>query len=74
MPLIKGPDDLELISTTFRMPKNLRDEIKEYCKWGGFKDGYFYVAAIKYVLANDKEWQKEVKRNNKNKKKITRKK
>lgn len=63
MPLIDNPDNMNLVAVTFRMPEKLKDEVKEYCKWAGpFKDGYFYTSALKYVLANDQEWQQELRR------------
>ena len=69
MPIIKRPDDDEMVTTSFRLPKNLRDEVKKYCKWGKFKEGYFLVAAIRYVLSHDKEWQAQSNKKNKSSKK-----
>lgn len=60
MPLIENPNSEPLESVNFKMVKSLKDEIKQYCKWAGIKEKYFFAEAARFVLKKDKEW-KELK-------------
>jgi hypothetical protein len=58
MPLIKKPKDDNIIAVTFRVPENLKNEIKSYCEFANIKEGYFHLAAAEHILVKDKEWKK----------------
>ena len=62
MSLIKKPPTSDKVPLSIRIPKDVKEEVRAYCQWVGFKDyGHFYTEAARMVLSKDKAWQAEKK-------------
>jgi hypothetical protein len=63
MPIITPSQTKNLEKIRIQTPSVLLDEIKSYCKEFSISEVEdFYNEAAKYVLKNDKDWQKIVKK------------
>lgn len=63
MPIITPSQTKNLEKIRIQVPSVLLDEIKSYCKEFSISEMEdFFNEAAKYVLKNDRDWQKIVKK------------